>query len=52
MTDDEARQFAEIWREELLRKYPGAAREVRRMRRGMASPSRIFLDGERRNDAR
>ncbi|MFI8300016.1 hypothetical protein ACIGCZ_29230 [Streptomyces nigra] len=43
MTEEEDRKFVEIWREELLRKYPAVAREVRRMRRGISSPSRIPL---------
>ncbi|MFF6829614.1 hypothetical protein [Streptomyces longwoodensis] len=46
MTDKELHQFADIWREELLRDNPDVAREVRRMRRGMRSPSRIFLPEE------
>jgi hypothetical protein len=48
MTEDEARKFAEIWHEELLRKYPAVAFQ---MRRGMQSPSRILPRNEgRRGD--
>ncbi|WP_159107033.1 hypothetical protein [Streptomyces coelicoflavus] len=50
MNDDEARKFAEILRAELLREHPEVAREVPQMRRGMRSPSRIFLIEERRSD--
>jgi hypothetical protein len=51
VNDDEARAFVEIWREELLREHPEVAREMRRMRRGMTSPSRIFMDDARPNEA-
>lgn len=51
MNEDEARKFAEILRAEILRENPEVAAQMRRMQRGIRSPSRIIVREESRRDS-